>query len=360
MPTETLDQFISRRRKETPTEVVESPDAIVVEGEISATPATQEVTKITGYTPEADTVLQNKLNNSNWSDALIAAAIPAVTGALAGYGEEGLKYGAAAGKEVLKEEKDLRTKLLEMQAKRKAAAEGKLYEVDKDGNRIWATREQAIGQGIPTDKKYGKTLEEQIALYNATKGKTSQEYLALNKDKQAEAEANKTIEQFTKDEEVKKSTMSYNKLDALDSVLNSRGWASGIAAQALFIRGVLGEVGNLNEQEQRRAGGSPALTNQAALLLNKFTNGETLTPTDREQLKKITSVMRNHYANLVNSKADNLIRAKKSAVGRDVSPILAPFRLSPTKGTSASKVMKDPAKMSDEELDEFLKSQGAL
>lgn len=309
--------------------------------------------------------MEDRLNAQDSTDSLIAAAIPAIAGALTGYGEEGLKYGAQAGMENEKKKSDLQNKLLELRNKRiGTAAKGKLYEVDVDGVGKFATYDQAIGQ--PVSKKpgsVGQTMEEKIALYAATRGKTAQDYLKRKDQQLNEAESNKTIEQFTKDKDVATATSSYAKLDALEGTLATPGWASGIASQALFIRGVLGEVGNLNEQEQQRAGGSPQLTNASRRLLDKFTKGEVITPTDRQELGKVVSVMRNHYSNLVNRRADNFIKAKKEGSGRDVSPVLEPFRLkpsTPSRNAAPPTQSKDPSKMSDQELDAYLKSKGLL
>jgi len=307
--------------------------------------------------------MEDRLNAQDSTDSLIAAAIPAIAGALTGFGEEGLKYGAQAGLAEEKKKSDLQNKLLELRNKRIAtqAKNSKLYGVDADGVATYATPEQAVGQ--PVAKKpgsAGQTMEEKVALYNATRGKTAGEYLKRKDQQMTESESNKTIEQFTKDKDVATATSSYNKLDALEGTLDTPGWASGIASQALFIRGVLGEVGNLNEQEQTRAGGSPQLTNAAQRLLGKFTQGEVITQKDREELRKVIGVMRNHYANTVNSRADNFVKAKQQGSGRDVSPVLEPFRLKPSKRSAAPAGPKDPSKMSDQELDAYLKSKGLL
>lgn len=62
--------------------------------------------------------MEDRLNADDSTDSLIAAAIPAVAGALTGFGEEGLKYGAQAGMEREKDKSTLSNKLLELRNKR--------------------------------------------------------------------------------------------------------------------------------------------------------------------------------------------------------------------------------------------------
>lgn len=288
--------------------------------------------------------MEDRLNAQDSTDSLIAAAIPAVAGALTGFGEEGLKYGAQAGMEQEKKKSDLQNKLLELRNKRigAAAKNNKLYEVDANGVATYATPEQAVGQ--PVAKKpgsVGQTMEEKIALYNATRGTTANKNLKFREDQQAESETNKAIDQFTKDKDVSSATSAYNKLNALDATLDSPGWASGLTSKTLFIRGVLQEVGNLNQQEQDSAGGSPDVKTSAARLYGKLATGDTLTETDRQELRKVVDVMSKHYVNQVNSRADSFIEAKKKGPSKkDVSPILAPFRLKPRAPRAKDKIIK--------------------
>lgn len=279
--------------------------------------------------------------------------LPAALGALTGNIGEGSAasagvIGDARKRQFAREdyEKTLADKLKMMQAQRKG--DSKLYEVDKDGNRIYATREQAIGQLAASKPSSGSSLDEKIKLYRATRGEDYQKGLDQRKKNQEEKESREVRKDFLGDKQVAPTLVALDTIKELRTALDTPGWAGAVTAQAKFIRGVLKEVGNLNEQEQARAGMSPAIENRLNQFFNKLANGDTLTDTDRKSLKDIMNKMENVYVISLNKKADQYIKSQKNATGRDIRPVLEPFI--PKMQSAAS--YED---MSDEQLDKMLR-----
>lgn len=280
--------------------------------------------------------------------------LPAALGALTGNIGEGSAASAGAIGDARKRqfakddyEKTLSDKLKMLQAQRKG--DSKLYEVDKDGNRIYATREEAIGQLVGSKPSAaGASLEEKVKLYKATRGEDYEKGLQQRIKNQDEKESREIRKDFLGDKQVAPTLGALDTIKELRTALDTPGWAGAVTAQAKFIRGVLKEVGNLNEQEQTRAGMSPAIENRLDQFFNKLASGDTLTDTDRKSLKDIMNKMENVYKISLEKKANQYIKSAKNSTGRDVRPVLEPF----IPKMESAKSYED---MSDEQLDKMLR-----
>jgi len=289
--------------------------------------------------------------------------LPAALGALTGNAEG---FGASAGiinqartrqEQIDDFNRSLEGRLQQLAAQRKAAAAGKPVLVDKDGLPIYEDPQAAIGQqAFVKDGKEGMSMEDKIKLYKATRGETADKNLALRKEQQEENESRNARKDFVNDKQVAPTMTALDTVKELREALKTPGWAGAVTAQAKFIRGVLKEVGNLNESEQQRASVSPSWVNRTTQFINKIQKGDPLTNADRQSLMDIMNRMESVYAISLHKKADAYSKSVKNSTGRDIRPVLDPF-LPPIPSTKSSKKI-DYSQLSEEELDRRLRGGG--
>jgi hypothetical protein len=244
-------------------------------------------------------------------------------------------------------DRTLSDKLRMLQMQRKG--DSKLYEVEEDGKRIYKTREDAIGGLVGSKPKGGETFEEKVRLYKATRGEIAEKNLQVKKDALTEKESREVRKDFLSDKQVAPTLSALETVKELRVALTTPGWAGAVTAQAKFIRGVLKEVGNLNEQEQQRAGMSPAIENKITQFFNKLESGDTLTSTDRKSLSDIMDKMEKVYIISLEKKAKAYAQSVKDSTGRDVTPVINPFL---PKAEQPKKATYED--LSDEDLDRML------
>jgi len=284
----------------------------------------KDATKNMAEIPVEDelTQVEKRLNAQDSTDSLIAAAIPAIAGALTGYGEEGLKYGAQAGMANEKEKSTLQNKLLELRNRRIAtqAKNNKLYEVDANGETRYATPEQAVGQLVPknvkTNLEDGKDRRQAVALEARAKEKMT--------DRQINAYNNFTKPQSRVSELRDNIETSIRGAD----ILNEGGPVGESGLPVLIQKGVFGQGGVLSDRDISLVGGDQAKLAQLNRVIQRAMTG-TLEPTDREDLYTLFKIA--HAKETEKAQLElGAISESQRLIGNDIEkPLKAYFNFRP-------------------------------
>jgi hypothetical protein len=252
--------------------------------------------------------------------ALVPLAVEALVGRGQGQSlDVSSKYIMDKVGEDKKDAQKLEDRLFELKkARAKSGAKGdsKLYEaVDSQGNPIWMTREQAIGSGL-------------IPKGSAADGKDERARLAREQQKQFADRnyARNVVNDLNKDLDFKTAKSRYSATNDAINVLNQKNWAGDAGVGFLFAKGIFGEVGSLTNEERQAFIADPYWGNKFNTLFEKYLKegSGSFTPTDRSDLQKLASIMRDKAISDMGLVANNY-REAHLASGLDVNPYIQPL-----------------------------------
>lgn len=325
----------------------------------------------------------------HWAE-ILGMAIPVALGA--GVGQVGApakssgKYGIDRAAEERKREQDFNKMLTELQGKL-ALAQGrqaarnpsdpiKTFE-GPDGKPYLLKVSQGQALGLPEFKEGSfAPLEtaEGFAAFNKKAGTAGPPFAqAPAKSKDRDFETNiklATRDKLNQDSDFKTQKTRISATSDAINILNMRNPIGDAGVTTIFAKGIFGDVGNITQEERAAFAGNPMLQQTFKRLYDKYLITGTLEETDRDDLTSLAVGMRDHALKRSREIADNYIKST-GAVGIDPSRVINPLlnqtlvhpQAAPKvekKKSPASKAAKPVSKMTDKEVEEYLKARGEL